>query len=62
MKTLLNSISLAALFALPLTGVTAEPTTQSTNQMHKVVFEIAMDGACGPWSTPGTSAASSKSD
>jgi intracellular sulfur oxidation DsrE/DsrF family protein len=45
MKTLLNSISLAALFALPLTGVTAEPTTQSTNQMHKVVFEIAMDGA-----------------
>ena len=24
--------------------------------------KIAIDGACGPWSTPGTSAASSKSD
>jgi hypothetical protein len=45
MKTLLNTIALAALFALPLTGMTAEPDKQPTNQMHKVVFEVAMDGA-----------------
>lgn len=45
MKTLLKTIALAALFALPLTGMTAEPTKQPTNQMHKVVFEVAMDGA-----------------
>lgn len=45
MKTLLKTIALAALFALPLTGRSAEPTNQSTNQMHKVVFEVTMDGA-----------------
>ena len=26
------------------------------------ILEMAIDGACGPWSTPGTSAASSRSD
>lgn len=45
MKTLLKTIVLAALFSLPLTGMSAEPTKQTTNQMHKVVFELAMDGA-----------------
>ena len=44
MKTLLKITALAALFALPLTGMTAEPNTQPTNQMHKVVFEVAIDG------------------
>ena len=42
---LLKTIALAALFALPLPGMTAEPTKQPTNQMHKVVFEVAIDGA-----------------
>lgn len=41
MKTLLNKIAMAALFALPLTGMTAEPATK----MHKVVFEVAIDGS-----------------
>ena len=45
MKTLLKTIALAALFSLPLTGMSAEPIKQTTNQMHKVVFEVAMDGA-----------------
>ena len=45
MKMLLNTIALSAFFALPLTGMTAEPTKQPTNKMHKVVFEVAIDGA-----------------
>jgi intracellular sulfur oxidation DsrE/DsrF family protein len=45
MKTLMKTIALAALFALPLTGTTTEPNKQPTNQMHKVVFEVAIDGA-----------------
>lgn len=45
MKTLLNTIAIAALIALPLTGMTAESEKQSTNRMHKVVFEVAIDGA-----------------
>lgn len=45
MKTLLKTIALAALFALPLPVMTAEPTKQPTNPMHKVVFEVTMDGA-----------------
>lgn len=45
MNTLLKTIALAALFVLPLTGMTAEPQQQSTNKMHKVVFEVAIDGA-----------------
>lgn len=45
MKTLLTTITLAALFALPLTGMTAESNKQPTNQIHKVIFEVAMDGA-----------------
>jgi len=36
----------------PLTG----------NPQVTAIREIAMDGACGPWSTPGTMAASSRSD
>ncbi|MHB1308182.1 MAG: DsrE family protein [Limisphaerales bacterium] len=42
---LLKSIALAALVALPHTGLTAEPNEHPTNQMHKVVFEVAIDGA-----------------
>lgn len=45
MNRLLNTIVTAALIALPLTGMTAEATKQSTNKMHKVVFEVAIDGA-----------------
>ena len=45
MKMLLNTIAIAALFVLTLTGMTAEPKKQPTNQMHKVVFEVAIDGA-----------------
>jgi len=45
MKTLLKTIALAALFALPLTGMTAEPNNQTNNQMHMVVFEVAIDSA-----------------
>ena len=45
MNTLLKTIALAALIALPLTGMTAEAVKQSTNKMHKVVFEVAIDGA-----------------
>lgn len=41
MKTLRKTIALAGLLSLPLTGMSAEPTTK----MHKVVFEIAIDGA-----------------
>ena len=44
MKMLLKTIAIA-LIALPLTGMTAEPTKQPTPRMHKVVFEVAMDGA-----------------
>ena len=45
MKTLLTKIALAVLIALPLTGTTAGPTKQATNKIHKVVFEVAIDGA-----------------
>lgn len=45
MKTLLKTIAIAAIIALPLTGKTAEAEKQSTNKMHKVVFEVAIDGA-----------------
>ncbi len=45
MKTLLKTIAIAALFALPLTGMTAAPKKQPANPMHKVVFEVAIDGA-----------------
>lgn len=45
MKMLLSPIAIAVLIALPLTGMTTESTTQSTNKMHKVVFEVAIDDA-----------------
>lgn len=45
MKTLRNTIALAALIALPVTAMTAEAVEQSTNKLHKVVFEVAIDGA-----------------
>jgi intracellular sulfur oxidation DsrE/DsrF family protein len=45
MKMLLSTIAIAALIALPLRGMTAEAVKQSTNKMHKVVFEVAIDGA-----------------
>ncbi len=43
MKTLL--ITIAALAALPLTAITAEPKKPSADKTHKVVFEVAIDGA-----------------
>ena len=45
MKTLLRLVTIAALIALPLMAVAAETETQSTNKIHKVVFEISIDGA-----------------
>lgn len=44
MNILLNTIAIAALLALPLRGMSAEATKQSPNRMHKVVFEVAIDG------------------
>lgn len=44
MKILLRTIALAALSALPLAAVTAEPEKQSTAKTHKVVFEVTIDG------------------
>lgn len=45
MKTLLKTFALATLIALPLVAITAESEEQSTNKIHKVVFEVAIDGA-----------------
>jgi intracellular sulfur oxidation DsrE/DsrF family protein len=45
MKTLLKTIALAALTALPLTTMTAEPEKSSADKAHKVVFEVSIDGA-----------------
>jgi intracellular sulfur oxidation DsrE/DsrF family protein len=45
MKALTNIITLAAIIALPLTAMTAEPEKQPDTKIHKVVFEIAIDGA-----------------
>jgi len=42
---LLKTFAIAALIALPLVAMTAESEKQSTNKMHKVVFEVAIDGA-----------------
>jgi len=44
MKTLLKAIALAALSALPLTALTAEPEKPAADKAHKVVFEVAIDG------------------
>ncbi len=44
MKTLIKTIALAALAALPLTGTTAEPEKLAASKTHKVVFEVSMDG------------------
>ena len=45
MKTKLQTLALAALTLLPLTGMTAESQKPSAEKAHKVVFEVAMDGA-----------------
>ena len=45
MKTLLQTIALAALTALPFTAMTAEPEKPAADKTHKVVFEVAIDGA-----------------
>jgi uncharacterized protein len=45
MKTVIQIIALAALTALPLTAMTAETAKPSAEKTHKVVFEVAMDGA-----------------
>lgn len=44
MKTLLKLIAMAALFALPLTAMTATEK-QPNVKIHKVVFEVAIDGS-----------------
>ena len=45
MKALRNIIILAAIIALPLTAMTAKPEKQPDCKIHKVVFEVAIDGA-----------------
>jgi len=45
MKTLLKAIAIAALTALPLTARTAEPEKPAAEKTHKIVFEVAIDGA-----------------
>ncbi len=45
MKTLLHTLILAALTVLPFSATAAEPPKQSAEKAHKVVFEVAMDGA-----------------
>ena len=45
MKTLLKTIALAALAALPLTALIAEPEKPAADKTHKVVFEFTIDGA-----------------
>jgi intracellular sulfur oxidation DsrE/DsrF family protein len=45
MKTLIKSIALAALTALPFTAISAEAERPSADKMHKVVFEVSIDGA-----------------
>jgi uncharacterized protein len=45
MKSLIKTIALAALTALPITTMSAEPEKPSANQAHKVVFEVSIDGA-----------------
>ena len=44
MKTLFKILVLA-LLALPLAGLTAETKEQPPTRTHKVVFEVAMEGA-----------------
>mgnify|MGYP000275624873 CR=1 FL=1 len=44
MKTLLKTIALATLAALPLTAMTAQLGNSTVDKTHKVVFEVAMDG------------------
>ena len=41
----LLTISLAMLSALPVTSLTAEPEKEFADKTHKVVFEVAIDGA-----------------
>ena len=45
MKTLLKTIALAALTAIPLTAMTAEPEKPTDDKTHKVVFEVSIDSA-----------------
>ena len=45
MKTLLKTIALVALAALPVTAMAAEPEKRSAEKTHKVVFEVSIDGA-----------------
>jgi uncharacterized protein len=45
MKSLLKTIALAAFAILPLTAITAEPDKPTADKMHKVVFEVSIDGA-----------------
>ena len=45
MKIMLKTLALAVLTALPLTAITAEPEKPTVEKTHKVVFEVAIDGA-----------------
>ena len=44
MKTLLKTIALAALAALPLTHMNAQTEKPSADKAHKIVFEVTMEG------------------
>ena len=45
MRSLIKSIALAALTALPTTAMTAEPEKTSADKTYKVVFEVSIEGA-----------------
>lgn len=45
MNILLKTLVLAALAALPLTAISAEPEKRADGKVHKVVFEVTIDGA-----------------
>ncbi len=45
MHAILRALAIAALLALALPGSTAEPSKLPISRVHKVVFELAADGA-----------------
>lgn len=44
LQTMLQTIALATLTLLPLTAMSAEPEKPSADKVHKVVFEVSIEG------------------
>ncbi len=45
MRTLLKTLAVAVFAALPIATMTAKPEKPTADKMHKVVFEVSIDGA-----------------